>query len=272
MKVARTEHGRRRPARHTCPRASRTVALVLAAALSWQVTVTSALADARRSYESPLQAADLRARTQDVLRKLDANGFYANEETQGFSFLLSNRWRSPFTYDIFGGSISSTIPNAIVRLEGDAGDVLSLARVLALEGVITDGTVHAEGEKPVPLERKSHLVGQGLNLLAPWASVLYLSWDSPRLTRGQTWFRALAFFLADVLIVFTAGTDFFRQEYGRQCPSAGKLMGTCSDRSHPEGMAAGLLLVRMVGAWQSANLARGHNQLAELKYTFYLDY
>lgn len=247
------------------------VALVLCSALI-SAAFTPLVADARITYESAVKPDDLLESVERALKKIDPDGYSKPEETQGFAFRFSNRWLSPFTYDLYGGSISSTIPKSILRVEGDTGDVRSLARVLALEQVITDNTAHAEDEKPQALDAKYHVAAQGLNLIAPWMSLLYISWRSPRLSRGQTWFRALTFFFLDAFIIYAAGSDLFRRKYGRTCTDAATLAGTCDINNHRAEMVAGLAVTRLIGAFQGFNLVRGHNRLAELKYTFYLDY
>ena len=233
------------------------LALLFIAILPGIAPTAPVQADSVRAFESPEKAENLKIGLEKVLEELNPNRFYADEETLGFTFLFRSKFLSPYSYSIFGGPISSRNPLAILRLEGGTGDVDMLARILEQKKIITREQAYPPEAQLAPLESKSHLVGQGLNLLAPWAGVLYSSYGSPRLSRGQTWFRALGFFTLDVFFVLGGGSNWFRESY-----QPGKY-GT--------NIAIGLALTRMLGAYQQMDLIQGHNRVAELKYTFYLE-
>lgn len=214
-------------------------------------------AESKRFFESDIPADDLQSSVDKALRKIDPDGFVSRKETAGFRFVLGSRWISPFSYEIYGGTISASIKQSILRFEGRTGDIESIARVIELEKVLKDETVHPAGSKPSELSQKSHGIAQGLNLLAPWMGVLYSSYHSPRLTTGQTVFRFFTYFLLDAFVIYASGSDLFRQSYNAT--------------DNTQARAAGLILLRVIGSSQQFNLTRGHNRLAELKYTFYLD-
>jgi hypothetical protein len=214
-------------------------------------------ADSVSAHESRLSSEETNEAVEAFLTRFDPERFSREEETEGFDFLFTSNLLSAFDYQIFGGSISARIDQTIVRVEGDSGDVATMSRILELENILKPGsTVPLQGEA-VPLDYKSHWIGQGLNLLAPWLGVFYNSYHSPRLSFGQTWFRAGMYLLADGLMIVIGGTKFFSEGF---------------DSSENGGLIAGMLVLpRIVGAVQTANLNRGHNRLVEFKYTFYFD-
>ena len=221
------------------------------------VSGTPLMADSIAANESQTSSADTEAAIQAFLKKFDPENYSKEEETDGFDFLYTSNIFSAFDYQIYGGRISSRIDKTIVRVEGDTGDVNTIARILELENILVQGsTVPLRGEAS-ELELKSHLIGQSINFVAPWMAVWYNSYRSPRLGFAQTWFRMGMYLLADGLMVLAGGTKFFAEGF---------------DSSANGGLIAGaLLLPRIVGAVQTANLTRGHNRLVEFKYTFYLD-
>lgn len=219
------------------------------------------LADSAVAKEAQQDSAATRAAIDAWLTKFDPNAYSTAEETEGFDFLFTSSFFGAFDYDIYGGSISSRIDQTVVRIEGGTGDAFAVARMLELEGILKPGeTVPYSSKEPpeaVALDPKSQWIGQGLNLVAPWISVFYSSYDSPRLGFGQTWLRAGLYFLADAFMVAMGGTNFFQEGF---------------DSSENGGLIGGLLVLpRIVGAVQSYNLTRGHNRMAEFKYTFYFD-
>lgn len=214
-------------------------------------------ADGIASNESQLSSEETSLAIEAFLNKLDPERFTSEEETDGFDFLYTSDIFSPFDYQIYGGRISARIEQTIVRVEGDTGDVGTISRVLELENILKPGsTVPPRGEA-VQLDYKSHWIGQGMNLVAPWLGVFYNGYRSPRLSTGQMWFRAGMYLLADGLMVAAGGTQFFSEGF---------------DSSKNGGLIAGMLVIpRVIGAVQTANLNRGQNRLVEFKYTFYLD-
>ena len=214
------------------------------------------MADSFGVYETPLELEQAEARLPGIIDEFQKDGYEEEEETLGFSKAWSSNFLSPFNYSIYTGTVSLENRNAMIRIEGDSGDVKSITRILELKGFIEVPRPEFQPEA-IQLTEKSHFYAQGLNLLAPWAGVMYASWDSLRLTTGQTYFRGIMYFLVDSLLIWAAGRDWFQEPF---------------DLSKNGGqVAAVMVLTRSIGAFQSANLIRGHNRFARLGYTFYLD-
>ncbi len=252
ISVTRSARAGRSSARCASLKSTPALTLLLSLLISAPLAAQSA-----RSYESALNVEQARAEAERILNKIDPGAFNPEPNTEGFVWRFDSQLLSAFSYGIFGGVVSARNPRTVLRIEGAAGDVRILARIMEQENLIPAGSTLFPGREPVALEEKSHLSAQSLNLLAPWLGVLYTSWDSPRLTRGQTWFRFLGYFFLDAVLISAAGTNFYQESF---------------DTSKRGGaVAAAVLIPRMLGAWQAADLIRGHNRLAELKYTFYID-
>ncbi|MCE9596877.1 MAG: hypothetical protein K8S54_02825 [Spirochaetia bacterium] len=221
------------------------------------IIATNLQAEMNRAFEAAIPLDQLRGKLTGVLDKIDREGYEMEPESQGFAYAYYNLRTSPFTYRMYATTVSEKQPVPILRVEGRSGDVLTFSRILQIEGIVrAESPVMPNGETIAfgPLEHKSHILGQSLNLVAPWLGVLHSSYGSPRLTTGQTVFRFSMYFGADALLVWAGGTNWFRNRW-----NPGRYGGN---------IAAALAIPRIVGAVQSANLVRGHNRLVELKYTF----
>ncbi len=216
---------------------------------------TTTYAETVRAYESPLELEAAQKKLEALLGDLDRGRFYYEKETGGYAWRAENRWSSPFDYRIYGGVVSARKPVTIIRIEGDDGDALAFAQILNQEKFFLPEAIPEDPEGSQPLDDKYHLIAQPLNLLAPWLAVLYESYDSPRLTTGQTWWRFLTYFFFDALFIYAGGTNWFQQ-------------GKFEPQKYASNIAGGLALMRVIGSWQSLNLVQGHNRMAELKYTF----
>ena len=212
-------------------------------------------AQSARTFESPLPVPEAKEKLEELLQRLDNGRYYYDEETEGYTWRAQNRWYSPFDYDFYGGVVSSKQATTLIRIEGAAGDVRTLSRILYEEKFFVENSMPEDRNGAAPLGRKYHLISQPVNLLAPWLGVLYNSYGSPRLTRGQTFWRFMTYFFFDALFIYAGGTNWFQQ-------------GAFEPQKFSGNIAAGLAVTRIVGAYQSMNLIRGHNRVAELKFTF----
>lgn len=214
-------------------------------------------ADTFRSFESPDTPEVLRWKLVALLDRLDRNNYAYEPETLGFTFAYHDRFTSPFSYNIYAGTVSEKQPVTVVRIEGNTGDVYTLSHVFRQEKLIRfeDPTLRADEQyRYAELTEKYHVIGQPLNWVAPWLGVLHSSYNSPRMSTGQTVFRFSMYFGIDAVLVWAAGRNWFRDKWDGQ--------------KYAGNIAAALFVPRLVGAVQSFNLVRGHNRLVEMKYTF----
>lgn len=217
-------------------------------------------AESVRSYESRQKIEPTKKKLSDFLKGLDGS-IYPDSETEGMQWHYSTGVLSAFNYDIYAGTISASNPTTVVRLEGDTGDILTMARILELEGILVEGAsappYDTSNTSATKLEEKNHIYSQGLNLAAPWLAVIHASWNSPRLTTGQTVFRFISYFFFDGLMVWAGGTGLWQESF--------------NIKKYGGSIAAALAIPRLIGSVQHANLIRGHNRIARMGYTFYID-
>lgn len=198
----------------------------------------------------------VRSELNAVMSEFNGNGYERAEETFGFSYAYSSYFFSPYDYFILLGKVSERKPVTMLRIEGNDGDVNAISQILAQKGIINYEYKNPFA-KAQTLEEKSHFYGQGLNLLFPWAGVIYSAYDSPMLTSGQAWFRGITYFLVDSFLIWAAGRNWFQDAWD---PS-----------KYGGNIAAVMVTTRLIGAFQTAQFVRGHNRYARLGYTFYLD-
>ena len=209
-----------------------------------------------RSYESELELSELEKAIERVLKKADKGRYAAEEETLGFSQRYTNGWFSAFCYDIYVGKIFAARKQTLVRIEGDPGDVDTLARVLELEGVIKKGSTgpRSAAAELYQLDDKSYIFSQGLNVLSPALSIIYQSYQSPRLRTSQAVGRALGYLFLDILAYWIGGARFFTT---RHKPAANRMY-----------IMWWWGINRAFGAGQAFNIVRGHNHLIQFGYSF----
>jgi hypothetical protein len=236
-------------------------------------------AESFRSFESPSSQDEAKKKIEDVLNKIAPNGYRYLPETIGFSCLIEERWNSPFEYRIFIGAVSKKIPTTLIRIEGDDGEVRTLSRVFELEGIYSSGKPE-EGMKP--LHRKSHIVSQGLNWIAPWIGTFYDGYHSPRITTKEMFMRSFYYFLYDAFAVYAGSRNFFVGKPKKKYPSItfedindglSKVLPQYFESRDPiqenaGGIMALMFLSRAFASYDSFRMTSGHNTLVELKYTF----
>ena len=211
-------------------------------------------AESVRAFASPIKLKLLKENLEKTLNKIDEGNFNEEEETYGFTHLYENGWLSAYDYEIYIGTSFPAKKQTIVRIEGDDGDVTTIARILDIEGIINkDDSLRGDGQLYKP-ETKYHIFAQPLNLISPSLSVLYQSYTSPRLTGRQTIVRALNYLLLDVIAYWVGGNAFFTSRH--------------SPQKNREVMLLCFAFNRAVGSVQGFNIIRGHNSLLKFGYTF----
>jgi len=228
-----------------------------------------------RAYETPLSIEKTKESVEPVLEKLKSSGYQYRTRTMGFSYLITDRWNSPYTFELYIGKITTNHPKTLIRLEGPEGQIESLARILEVEKILSTGRSE-EGARP--LSKKHYVVAQGLNWIAPWIGTAYEGYHSPLLTKRQMFKRMLYYFAYDAFVIAAGSNNFFIPrkrspfEWGiynlKQLSGIQDLLGGPPADHRKQNIIAALLLGRLFASIQSVQLIRGHNNLAELKYTF----
>ena len=211
-----------------------------------------------RAFETPWNIGSLKKKLEATLNKIDTNGFDKEQKTSGFTHRYTNGLFSYYDYDIYIGRIFADKKQTILRIEGDSGDVHTFSRIFQLEKILKkeDSYTSEKGQVYTP-ETKYHFIAQPINLISPSLSLLYQSYGSPRLKTSQTVYRAMTYFLVDLLVYWVGGSRFFTTRH--------------SPELNQEYILLGLGLNRAVGAVQSFNIIGGHNHLVQFGYTFPID-
>ena len=217
------------------------------------------LAQTSGVYESARDVEITRARVEEILNRLDEGNFHFSEETAGFDFMIESGFFSPFDYRIYGGPLSEKKPRTIIRMESGRGDVDVFASIFYRESLLAESPFLLSPDDPAfrPLAPKSHIPAQGANLIAPSLGVLEASRNSPRLSGKETLWQFLGYLALDAVIYRAAGSRWFQTGF--------------RPGENQNNIVAGLLAIRLYGAFRNANLVRGHNRIAILGYTFALE-
>lgn len=137
---------------------------------------------------------------------------------------------------------------------------------------VGSATTTTSEDKIEKLEKKSHIISQGLNLISPALSVIYNSHKSPIYTSSDTLMRASFYLLSDLLI---GGLAYY---FAMNNNDKKSMMDNLLNKEGPSGnvfetkyggvVIAALViprLYRMTGAIEDTTT---HNRLLELSYTF----
>lgn len=210
-------------------------------------------------YETEQSPPEAEKVIKSILDETDPDGYELPDQTDGFHSLYESTFFSPFDYKVFVGRISQDLPGSIIRIEAPEGNGLILSRMMEMNELINNQSVprNPATAEPRTAFSKSHIASQGLNLIAPWLSVFYNGYESPSLTSSQVKYRAAVYFLLDVLMVSAGGTNGFQDPFDAS--------------KNGDKIAAGLVLTRIFGAYQSWSDIQANNRLLELRYTFYFD-
>ena len=206
------------------------------------------------SYESPLEIENLNKALKKVLKKVDKNGFEKIDETDGFKYKYESKWFSAYNYQIYISKLFKNTKKTILRIEGNLGIVLTFSRIFDIEGVINKNSSLIGSGKVYTLSEKSYLMAQPLTLISPSLSVIYQSYNSPILQRGQAISRAINYFLLDILAYWIGGNRFFTTSH--------------RPNKNQKFIFYWLAANRAYATVQTTNVVRAHNNLVKFAYSF----
>lgn len=217
--------------------------------------------------EVPISTDDANVKILAILNKINPDDFYEDPKTGGFIKKYQDKTISPFDYKIYIGRMSQRSVESIIRIESsDRGQEKVWKQIIEAELLKNPPT-----EDMRQLERKSHAISQGLNLIQPSMSVIYNSTNSPLYNFRDTFWAATAYFLTDLVLVGGA------YAYVKDKAPRKSLWDNLLNRKGPpellKGPDAGTLigalavtrLYRMVGSVQDTS---AHNRLVEMSYSF----
>jgi hypothetical protein len=217
--------------------------------------------------EVPISPEDANIKLLAVLNKVDPDRFQENQKTAGFIHKYTDRWKSPFYYDIYIGRVSQRSVDSIIRIESpDRGQERVWKQVLEAELLKNPSPEDARR-----LKRKSHIATQMLNLAQPSFSVIYNSYDSPFQTTRDTFMASSFYILTDILLV---GISYI---YVKDKSPRKSLWDNIMNRRGPPEMLRGpdagtllgaLAITRLYRMMHAVQDTRAHNRMVELEYSF----
>jgi hypothetical protein len=225
--------------------------------------------------ELPEKVDDANIRLLKVLTHITDGEIRKVDKTRGFDYRYASKWYSPFSLDIFIGTVKTGIDTCIIRIEAKKrGEEKLIKSILQKELLKQEDTVDKEKGKDLekPISKKSHLVSQSLNVLMPYSSILYNSYHSPTYTFRDTLVSASAYAFWDILLISIGafyinntvkGKSFQDDLLSKQGPRYGILQNKIGGF-----VLAGMAASRIYRAWGSYEDIGVHNRSAELSYTF----
>jgi hypothetical protein len=218
-------------------------------------------------FEVPLTPEDANIKLLAVLNKVDPENFKEDNKTAGFIHKYKDRWKSPFTYNIYIGRMSQRSVDSIIRIESSERGAERVWKQV-LEAELLKNPSPEDSRK---LEEKSHLKTQLLNLAHPSLSVMYNSYGSPFQTTNDTFITSSYYFLADLLIVG------FAYMYVKDKSPRKSLWDNMLNKSGPPEMIKGpdagtilgaLAVTRLYRMMNAVQDTRAQNRMVELGYSF----
>ncbi|MCB1189460.1 MAG: hypothetical protein H7A23_02130 [Leptospiraceae bacterium] len=205
------------------------------------------------------------------LNTLTKKKYVSENKTKGFTYRYTPKWYNPFNFDIYVGNFSKATNTSIIRLETPKHGEEQLYKQLIETKVLKQPI--PKDKKKTPIQSKSHIISQTLNLITPGASVLYNSYKSPLYTTSDTLTNTSFYLLADLLIIGIASwySDQNLPKKGladkmlnKQGPNRSLFTGPYS------GVLIGVLMIprafRMIGSYHDTGT---QNRMAELSYTYH---
>lgn len=202
-----------------------------------------------------------------ILNKLNPEEFEADPKTSGFIYKYKDRTLSPFDYEIYIGRLSQKSNDAIIRVESsNRGQEKVWKQIFEAELLRNPPT-----EDMKRLEKKSHLISQGLNLVTPAFSVMYNAYDSPLLSSRDAFWSSTFYLIADIILV--GGAYIYASDKAPRKSLYDNLLLRSGPPELHKGPDAGAILgalaitrlYRMIGALEDT---AAHNRLAQFEYSF----
>ncbi|TGL73679.1 hypothetical protein [Leptospira yasudae] len=215
-----------------------------------------------------------------ALNKFAEGSVKFSKKTKGFKYHYTNPWYSRYSFNVYLGEFAKRDNVSIMRIEAPKSGMEKVFRNYFKEelqrkdaaGIGTPSSGTNPDDKIEKLEKKSHIVSQGLNLISPAFSVLYNSRKSPVYTSGDTFSRTSFYLLSDLLI---GGLAYY---FAMNSIPKKSMMDNLLNKEGPSGnvfdspyggiFVAALVvprLYRMTGAVEDTTT---HNRLVELSYTY----
>lgn len=204
------------------------------------------------------------------LNKITDSKVKTLEKTRGFDYRYQAKWYTPYNYDIFIGRYNNKSLNSIIRIESNKRGEEKVYKQILEQELLRKELDKASSN---PIQTKSHLISQSLNLISPIFSISYNAKNSPLFTFEDALLRSSKYFLADILVV--AGVAVIAKstlKKRKQVQSITDPLGKGPDYTLTTGkfrfaLLGGLLLSRFVHSFSAYEDVGTQNRLAEIGYT-----
>lgn len=216
----------------------------------------------------------------EALNKFAEGSVKFSKNTKGFKYHYTNPWYSRYSFNVYLGEFAKRENVSIMRIETSKAGMEKAFRNYFKEelmkrdatgiGTVTDPS--RAQEKGEMLERKSHLISQGLNLVSPVFSVLYNSRKSPVYLSGDAFLRSSFYFLADLIVgglayYFVMNNNHKKSMWDNLFLKEGP-SGNVFEARYSGIFIAALAIPRLYRVTGALEDTTSHNRLFELSYSF----
>ncbi|MCE9498999.1 MAG: hypothetical protein K8R21_00530 [Leptospira sp.] len=202
-----------------------------------------------------------------VLSMITDNSFSAPDKTRGFHYRYSDKWYSPFSFDLYVGRVNKNSQDTMIRIESQKRGVEKILRQIAEAELLKNPD---NGGRRIT--SKSHILSQLFNVAQPAVSVFYNSYHSP-VYQGNDRIKSMALYiLADILLV--GGAYYYTETQRDKKNFIDDMLNKKGEtgnpfRGHNSGIMFGALaitrLIRITGSYSDTGM---QNRLAEFTYSY----
>ncbi|WP_206698701.1 hypothetical protein [Leptospira stimsonii] len=216
-----------------------------------------------------------------ALNKFAEGSVKLSKKTKGFKYHYTNPWYSRYSFNIYLGEFAKRDNVSIMRIEAPKAGMEKAFRNYFQEelqrkdangiGTVTGNTAQGE-ERVEKLEKKSHLVSQGLNLISPAFSVMYNARKSPVYTSADAFSRSSFYLLSDLLIgglaYYLVMSNIDKKSTVDNLLNKHGPSGNIFDAKYSGIFIAAIAIPRLYRATGALEDTTTHNRLFELSYSF----
>ncbi|WP_167883256.1 hypothetical protein [Leptospira adleri] len=214
-----------------------------------------------------------------ALNKFAEGSVKLSKKTKGFKYHYTTPWYSRYAFNVYLGEFAKRDNVSIMRIEAPKSGMEKVFRNYFQEELqkkdangIGTATSSTGDERLEKLEKKSHIVSQGLNLISPAFSVMYNASKSPVYTSNDAFSRSAFYLLTDLLIGGLA--YYFVMSNNDKKSAMDNLLnkhgpsGNVFDAKYSGIFIAAVAIPRFYRAMGALEDTTTHNRLFELSYSF----
>jgi hypothetical protein len=223
--------------------------------------------------ESKDSIEDLNLQVVKLLNHITEDSFVMEEKTKGFNYHYTGELLSPYRFHIYIGKFTKKYDNSMIRIEaprkGEARVLRSIfEKELALAKEISD-----TNNEYKPIQSKSHIITQSLNVIQPMLGILYTGTNSPFYQRNEMLGKMGIYFLVDLTIIslfalYAQNTVKSKSGLDRLLWKEGPNDLDLVNGKYTGILVSFLMVPRIYRAYEAYSETAVQNRLAELSYSF----